>query len=221
MGTSGAALFGDDVASDIRRDYLDLLRRGLTPEAATEILQEHWEDAIGDMDDGPTFWLALAATQWAYGCLADEVRRKALEVIDKGDGLARWSGAALARRRGVLAALKAQLLSPQPKPRRPRRLRPIEPPPRHEIPAPDGLGKAIACSVPGATLMQVSLERLVGTSLGGGSVFVAECGYDEVTLVWMESGALLVSYPEGAPVRQRSDSHFYCGEVIPIVYRTR
>lgn len=221
MGTTGATLFSDDVASDVKRDFLDLLRRGLQPEAAADVLMRDWADAIADTDDGPTFWLALAATQWAYGCLNEEVKRKAIEVIDAGNDLARWSGAALERRRKVLAALRAELLSPQPKPRRPRKLKPVEPPPKHEVAAPDGLGKAVAFSMPGASFMQVYLERLVGASRGGGSIFVAECSYDEVDLAWMEGGVLQVTYPERTKVQQRADSHFFCGEVIPIVYRTK
>lgn len=30
-----------------------------------------------------------------------------------------------------------------------------------------------------------------------------------------------ITYPESAKVQQRSDSHFYSGEVTPIVYRTK
>lgn len=221
MGNSGASLFNDDVAGDVKDDFIDLLRRGLTPEAATEALKAAWAGATGDMDDGPTFWLALASTQWAYGCLADEGKQKAINVIDDGCDLARWSGTAMERRRGVLAALKAQLLSPQPKPKRPRKLKPVEPPPKHEVKAPGGLGKAVAFSLPGAAFMQVYLERLVGTSRGGGSIFVAECGYDEVDLEWLDGGTFQVTYPESAKVQQRSASHFYCGEVTPIVYRIK
>ncbi|WP_055324461.1 hypothetical protein [Ralstonia solanacearum] len=221
MGTTGTALFSDDVASDVRHDFVDLLRRGLAPEEAVDILKKDWAESIADTDDGPTFWLALAATEWVYGCLDEEVKQKVLEVIDNGDGMTRWSGAALVRRRGVLAALRAQLLSPQPKLKRPRKQKVVEPPPKHEVAAPDGLGKAVAFSVPGAAFMQVYLERLVGASRGGGSIFVAECGYDEVDLVWLHGGALQVTYPESAKVQQRSDSHFYCGEVTPIVYRTK
>ena len=221
MGTSGAALFSDDVASDVKRDFVDLLRRGLTPEKAVDALKRDWAHAIEDADDGPSFWLALAATQWNYGCLDEAVRQQAIDVIDSGQDLARWSGSGLAKRRSVLDALKAQLLSPQPKAKRPRKLKPIEPPPSHEVPAPDGLGKAVAFSLPGAPFMQVYLERVVGTSRGGGSIFVAECPYDEVELEWLDGGALRLTYPEGTQVQQRSESHFYCGEVTPIVYRTR
>lgn len=221
MGTSGTALFSDDVAVGVKRDFVDLLRRGLPPEEAVAALKRDWVDSIADADDGPTFWLALTTTAWMYGGLDEDVKQKAIEVIDNGYSLPRWSGAALARRRAVLAELRTQLLSPQPKSKRPRKLKAVEPPPQHELAAPDGLGKAIAFNMPGAAFMQVYLERLVGTSRGGGSIFVAECGYDEVDLEWLCGGSLQVTYPESAKVQQRSDSHLYCGEVTPIVYRTK
>lgn len=221
MGTSGAAIFNDDVASDVKRDFLDLLRRGLTPERVVELLKKDWANSIADADDGPTFWLALAATQWSYGCLDDTVKRRAIEVIDNGSDLSRGSGSTLSKRRTVLEALKLQLLSPQPRAKRPRKQKQVEPPPSHEAPAPDGLGKAVAFSLPGATFMQVCMERLVGSSRGGGSIFVAECDYEQVDLEWLVEGGLQVTYPASAKVTQRSDSHFYCGEATPIVYRTK
>lgn len=221
MGTSGAGLFSDDVASDVKRDFVNALRRGLTPDEAVVELKSDWAHAIEDADDGPTFWLSLAATQWNYGCLDDSVKQRAMHMIDSGQHLARWSGSELAKRRAVLDSLKAQLLSPQPKAKRPRKIKPIEPPPSHEVLAPDGLGKAIAFSIPGAAFMQVYLERVVGASRGGGSIFVAECPYDTIELEWLDGGALRLTYPEGARVRQRSESHFFCGEVTPIVYQTK
>ena len=221
MGTSGVALFDDDTASEVRQGFLDLLRRGLTSEQAVERLQLEWADAIEDCDEGPLFWLALAATQWTWGCLDEAVRRRAIDVIDSGEDLGRWNGRLLARRRKVLADLKAQLQSPQPKPRRPRKQKHVEPPPKREVVAPDGLAKAVAFSIPGASVMQVYVERVVGNSRGGGSVFVAECRYDIVDLEWLPGGALQVSYPQSAKVQQRSETHFYCGETIPIVYRMK
>ena len=113
------------------------------------------------------------------------------------------------------------MLSPQPEPKRPRKTKAVAPLPKLEVEAPDGRGKAVAFSMPAASFMQVYLERLVGTSRGGGSIFVAECGYDEVDLEWLYGGSLQVTYRKGTKVQLRSDSHFYCGEVTPIVYRTK
>jgi hypothetical protein len=221
MGTSGTAIFSDDTACDVRREFLELLRGGFTSDEAVDVLKKNRAFEIEDIDDGPQFWFALAATQWSYGCLSDEVKSRAIEIIDSGADLVRWSGPSLGRRRNVLAALKSQLLSPQRNPRRPRKQKQVEPPPKHEAPAPDGRGKAVAFHLPGAEFMQVYLERVVGDSRGGGSVFVAECAFDDVDLEWLPKVALQITYPKGTKVEQRSDTHFFCGEVIHIIYRTK
>jgi hypothetical protein len=144
MGTSGTAIFSDDTASDVRRDFVDLLRRGWAAEEALKVLLRDWSDSLEDSDDGPVFWLALASTQWDYGCLTEDVKQRAIAVVEGGANLPRWSEKQLDKRRAVLAELKDKLLSAQPKPRRPRKLKHIEPPPRYEVKAPDGLGKAVA-----------------------------------------------------------------------------
>lgn len=75
--------------------------------------------------------------------------------------------------------------------------------------------------MPGAAFMQVYVEREVGTSRGAGSVFVAFCAFDDVELDWMSGPTLRVTYPAGAVVQQQASQHFYCGEVIPIVYQVK
>lgn len=221
MGTYSATLFHDDTANDVRDDFLNLLRQGHSAEESSKVLQTQWATSIEDSDDGPVFWLALAATQCEYGCLQADVKQRAVVVIDEGLDLGRWSGTFFERRREVLAELRAKLLGPQPKARRPRKLKKVEPPPRHEVASPDGLGKAVAFSMPDADFMQVYVEREVGASRGGGSVFVAFCALDDVELDWMPGPRLRITYPAGVVVQQQSSQHFYCGEVIPIVYRTR
>jgi len=220
MGTYGAKIFHDDTANDVRDDFLNLLRQGHSPEESSKALLSQWATSIDDSDDGPVFWLALAATQSEYGCLQADVKQRAVVVIDEGLGFGRWSGKFLERRREVLEELRKKLLGPQPKARRPRKLKKVEPPPRHEVASPDCLGKAVAFSMPGATFMQVYVERAVGASRGGGSVFVAFCAFDDVELDWMAGPTLRISYPAGVVVQQQASEHFYCGEVIPIVYRT-
>jgi hypothetical protein len=221
MGTYGAGLFQDDTASDVREDFLNLLREGHSAQEASKALLCERSSSIDDTNDGPVFWLALAATQCEYGCLQMEVLHKALSVIDSDSDLGRWSGKLHAKRRGVLADLRTRLLGPQPKARRPRKIKKAERVPSREVASPDGHGKAVAFSMPGAVFMQVYLERQVGESRGGGSVFVACCAFDDVEMEWMSGPMLRISYPAGAVVKQQSSQHFYFGEVIPIVYRLK
>jgi hypothetical protein len=119
MGAWGTAIFSDDTASDVRDEFRDLIGEGLPTEQATEKLLSDYASSLEDPDDGPPFWLGLAVTQWKCGRLLEQVKKKALDVIDTGADLKRWSGDA--KRRAVLEKTRAQLLSPPPPPTRIRK----------------------------------------------------------------------------------------------------
>jgi hypothetical protein len=116
MGTWGPAIFSDDLAADVRDDFQSHIGDGHTPEVATELLLRDYRVTLQDPDDGPLFWLALAAAQWRLGRLLPVVRDRALQVIDSGANLTRWSDApsSLKKREKVLETLREQLTSPQP-----------------------------------------------------------------------------------------------------------
>jgi len=63
MGAWNTAIFGDDTACDVRDAYRELVANGSSGPQATDQLLREWRDIIADEDDGPVFWLALAATQ--------------------------------------------------------------------------------------------------------------------------------------------------------------
>jgi hypothetical protein len=90
VGTWGTDIFSDDLASDIRTRYRDLVGDGFSGQQATEILLSEYGEVLSDPDGAPVFWLALAATQWRCGRLEPEVLVHALEVIDSGSDLLRW-----------------------------------------------------------------------------------------------------------------------------------
>lgn len=114
MGAWGTDLFSDDYACDIRADYKDRLRRGMTNEEAVEDILVHNQATIGT-DDEPVLWYALADTQWEYGRLLPEVKAKALAFLDAEQDDDRWETPELMqKRRKVLEKLREKLLSPQP-----------------------------------------------------------------------------------------------------------
>lgn len=126
MGTSGPAIFSDDLACDIRSEFRELIGDGLSPKEATDkIIADYTKSGTPtDPDEGPTFWIALAATQWKCGRLLNSVQQRALASI-KPD-LLRWKHSAVgnakavaksfAARAAVLENFRAQILSPPPKP---------------------------------------------------------------------------------------------------------
>lgn len=210
MGTYGATLFHDDTASDVRNYFLNLLRQGFSAEESSKALLTQWATSIYDNDDGPVLWLALAATQLSMAVCKRicSSKRCVWGGIDDGSNLSRRSGKLLTGWREVLAEFRTKLIGPQPKAPLPRKLKQVEPQPKHEVAALDGLGKAVAFCTPGVALMLVYVEREVGISGDGGSVFVAYCTFDDVELAWMSGPTLCVTYPAGAVVQQQASEHF-------------
>jgi hypothetical protein len=120
MGTWGTGIFADDTACDVRDDYRDMIADGVSDALARErMIQEHLEqygECRADME--PTFWLALARTQWEIGRLDDATKAKALEVIDSGTDLENCrlldaDASFLRKRAAVLQKLRRELESPQ------------------------------------------------------------------------------------------------------------
>lgn len=125
MGTSGPAIFSDDLACDIRSEFRELIGDGLSPQEATDkIIADYTKSGIPtDPDEGPTFWIALAATQWKCGRLIDSVKERALASIESD--LQRWHDGSRDRdpnaiaklvgaRRKALDAFRQMIVSPQP-----------------------------------------------------------------------------------------------------------
>jgi hypothetical protein len=106
------------VACDVRDAYRHCVADGSSGPEATDRLLREWTEVLEDVDDGPLFWLALAAAQWDCGRLEERVKTKALEIIDNGSSLGLWAESAhprsLKQRRAVLEKLRFKLQSSQP-----------------------------------------------------------------------------------------------------------
>jgi hypothetical protein len=121
VGTWGVAIFSDDLAADVRGDWRDGVLEGHEPLELTARLEAEYAAAIADADESSVFWLALAAAQMETGRLLDEVRDRAVMIVDSGIDVARWQAedeTLAAARQKVLARLRDKLTGPQPKPKR-------------------------------------------------------------------------------------------------------
>ena len=117
MGAWGTSLYANDSTCDIRGEYVDKLRRGKTNEEATFELIEDNQEIMGDVEEEPLFWYALADTQWNYGRLLSEVKEKALFFLDQKGELERWKESGekqLNAWKHTLNKLKEKLLSTPP-----------------------------------------------------------------------------------------------------------
>ena len=121
MGTWNYGIFDNDVAQDIKEEYLDLLKRGIESTEATKKVISQNQDIIDDIDEAPTFWFVLADIQWEYGILEDAVKKMALIYLNSDALLEQWEcvNPKLAiKRKEALSSLKEKLLSTNPSPKK-------------------------------------------------------------------------------------------------------
>ena len=126
MGTWGTGIFSNDLASDVRGEYRELLEDGVPDAEATQEVLRRFAHAGTDPDNRVCFWTGLAATQMQLGRLEPSVRDSTIAAIDAGGDLHMWEEDPQRRKRATaLAKLRAQLLGPQKgavRVRRPRRI---------------------------------------------------------------------------------------------------
>lgn len=218
MGTSGTGVFDDDLAADVRDDYLAMIAEGQSDSAALTGILRSYHETVRDDDEGSVFWFALAATQWKYGRLLSRVRAKALAIINRGGDVHRWPREQdVNRRRKVLEQLKTKLLSKQPCRRTPRT------PTDHErtfsVHSPDKMAWAsitefeLRSKTP-AVVVWVYVTRDGPES--GARVFYAPARFADIRLNWRDDRTIEVSYPNSIPPHDRRDRF----NGIDVVYRT-
>lgn len=117
MGAWGVKLYQNDIAEDVKSQYMNYLRGDKTNEEATQLLILEYQESFDDIDEGPVFWFTLADQQWKLGRLLPYVKEQALNWIEKGADLSIWyeSSEKLGNeRKKVLEELRLKLNSPQP-----------------------------------------------------------------------------------------------------------
>lgn len=118
MGTWGPNLYQNDTSLDVKDEFEKLYNEGKNVQEITDILTEDYKSIIGDIEEEPLFWLALADTQWEFGVLLPVVKEKALYWIDESVNMLNFKSintSAKENRIKNLNGLRAKLLSTQPK----------------------------------------------------------------------------------------------------------
>jgi hypothetical protein len=224
MGVFSAAVFGDDFALDVRDEYLAMIAEGTSDREANRKIVESFNDSIRDSDDGPVFWLALAATQWDYGRFDPRVKARALTSITQSKKDGRWAGSPLEQKRlSVLERLAQRLHSTPPTRRAPRR-RQVRETPKLSAIAPDQNAYAEAwttgpsknCPEP---FSQVCVIMKSKRQQGGGGVFAAYCELSSLKLKWVDHNTIQISYPKLARLVSQKKSTYFYGRTIAIKYR--
>lgn len=126
MGAWGFELYQNDMSLDVKNEFEELFNAGKTVQDITDKMIEDYKGIMGDVDEEPLFWLALADTQWNYGVLLQFVREKALYWLDTDGVLFNCrviDTSAETKRRKSLDDLRTKLLSPQPSLKKPKKKR--------------------------------------------------------------------------------------------------
>lgn len=124
MGMWGFDLYQNDMTLDIKDEFEKLLSTGKTSQEITDEMLAEYRSIIGDIDEEPLFWFALADTQWNWGVLLPPVKEKALYWINQsGSTFPRHSKDAIELERKqwekTVLSLKKKLLSPHPPAKKP------------------------------------------------------------------------------------------------------
>jgi hypothetical protein len=114
MGSWSTGVFGNDLASDVRGEYRELLEDGTPDSESLHKVLQSFAYVVDDPDNGTCFWTGLAAAQMELGRLDPGVRDRTVALIDAGGDLHTWDETGSANsRRAVLATLRGRLLGPQ------------------------------------------------------------------------------------------------------------
>lgn len=118
MGAWSTSITGNDTAEDLKQEYTVAFWIFEVPQAL-QLLDEYVRQDFDESD--PEEWVnyvySLADFMWKKGILTDEVRDRAISMIDSGFGLDIWEESGdkvLQSRKKVLAEFRKKLLSPQP-----------------------------------------------------------------------------------------------------------
>lgn len=117
----GFGLYQNDTSLDVKDEFEELYNAGKSAKDITCKLTKDYKNIMGDMEEEPLFWLALADTQWDLGVLLSTVKEKALYWINESSDVLNCptiDRSTRAERKKTLDELRSKLLSPQPSARK-------------------------------------------------------------------------------------------------------
>ena len=92
MGTWNASINGNDTAQDLKSEYQAAFFYNDVETALAKIdayVRNDFNES--DEEEWTSYYYSLADFMWKHGILTDEVRNRAVEMIDSGFGLNVWA----------------------------------------------------------------------------------------------------------------------------------
>lgn len=118
MGAWNASINGNDTAQDLKSEYQAAFFYNDIETALAKIdtyVRSMFDES--DEEEWSCYFYSLAEFMWKHGILTEDVRARAIDMIDSGFGLEIWElegTSTLNKRKKVLAEFRGKLLSPQP-----------------------------------------------------------------------------------------------------------
>ncbi|MDG4655456.1 DUF4259 domain-containing protein [Ectobacillus antri] len=115
MGAWGTGIFDNDTTCDVRDDFFEFLEEGLSVQEATQqVLDTHLEEfEEEDLEVISWVYTGLAAAQLEKNVLQEEIRVKAIDLINQGADLELWAESGededYEERKKVLSELRSKL----------------------------------------------------------------------------------------------------------------
>ncbi len=120
MGAWGTGIYSDDTACDVKEMCQEIFPF-VSVDEGNRIIFEQYAEIVNSTfidNDYAAFWYALADWQWKHGILTEDIRSKAIALLEAHTGIDEWqeSGSAkdVKKRIAVMDALKSQLESEMP-----------------------------------------------------------------------------------------------------------
>ena len=115
MGTWSASITGNDTALDMIEDYKVAFSYFDVPKGLQKLdqyVRSNFDES--DEDEWCAYFYSLADFMWKNGILTDEIRDKAVQMVDSDFGMETWIEAGSEKqRRKELAKFRAKITSPQ------------------------------------------------------------------------------------------------------------
>ncbi|MBE6924569.1 MAG: hypothetical protein E7466_04940 [Ruminococcaceae bacterium] len=118
MSVWNASINGNDTAQDLKSEYQAAFFCNDVETALVKIdafVRRSFDES--DVEEWAVYYYSLADFMWKHGILTDEVRNRAVEMIDTEFGLDIWAAegrSVLNKRKKVLTEFREKLLSPLP-----------------------------------------------------------------------------------------------------------
>ena len=118
MGAWNTSINGNDTAQDLKNEYQAAFFYNDVETALAKIdayVRSMFDES--DEEEWSCYYYSLAEFMWKHGILTEDVRARAIDMIDSGFGLEIWElegTSTLNKRKKALAEFREKLLSPQP-----------------------------------------------------------------------------------------------------------